>query len=171
MGEFAFLGRHKENGCPNIWPKKMYALRQFDRFLSKLGHLANFPAGFVALRGMSLPAIAAREPALFLNPQWHDFRIYLESAAFVFHMMPAARDPPGHCELRVLKSVVLSPSNGFLACPFQLNNAPTPQTRVSRTHPRALAIPVGRLLFCYGKNHPFDLLSGFRPRRSHRRYA
>src|SRR5580693_7763815 len=89
------------------------------------------------------------------------FMIHLESAAFVFHMMATTPDSSGHCEPRVL-----SPSNGFWLAPSANQNRRPRHAGVSDTPSRAPGDHRRAPAFYNGKNQSFDLLSGFRPRRS-----
>ena len=88
-------------------------------------------------------------------------KLDLESAAFLFHMIPRDLEI-----IRSLRAACSEPVQRFLACPIQLTNRRLKHAGVSR-HPRALLAETAGRLLSYGKNPSFDLLSGFRPRRSH----
>jgi hypothetical protein len=62
--------------------------RQSVYFVSKLGNLANFPAWIFwsAGRRAAISGIQMGASSGSVNRQSLDFPIYLESAAFVFHM-------------------------------------------------------------------------------------
>ncbi len=90
-----------------------------------------------------------------------DGMIDLESAAFMFHMMATTQGITGHCEPRVLSRATVS------GLPLQLTETDAPNTRVSLTPSRAPGEHRRAPAFFNGKNPPFDLLSGFRPCRSH----
>jgi hypothetical protein len=69
------------------------------------------------------------------------FAIYLESAAFMFHMTNTTPDSSGHCEPRVL-----SPSNGFWLAPSANQNRRPKHAGVSDTLARSWRTPPGACL-------------------------
>src|SRR5207247_7708880 len=84
--------------------------------------------------------------------------------AFTFHML--AQDRDGLSDRREPR-VLWPPTNGASGLPFQLTTTDAPSTRVSFDTPRAPGSNRRAPAIHNGKNPPFDLLSGFRPCRSH----
>ena len=133
--------------------------RQCDCFLGKLGRLANFPAGICGIAAASAPSPVGRGNRRFsLTRNGVISGIHLESAAFMFHMMPATQGITGSLRAACSEPVVLvRPTVSGLPLPANQNRRPK-HAGVSDTLARSWLIPAGRLLFLYGKNH---LLTSF----------
>src|ERR1700710_932149 len=100
-------------------------------------------AAFCIAASKPVPDRTATRPSRpFLTARTPHFMIYLESAAFVFHINTTTPESSGHCEPRVL-----SPSNGFWLAPSANQNRRPKHAGVSDT-PRALLADIaGRLPF------------------------